>query len=223
MTPDPPKPCYTAPHPPPRFWQLTVGSTMTNGSGTGRPGPRHDVTGLLNAWRQGNQSAFEAVVPLVYDELRRLAHGHLRGERQQTLQTADLVHETYVRMVDSSRVQWQNRAHFFAIAARCMRRILVDAARTRQALKRGGEHVRVELDASLIVTDAPNLDLVALDRALETLAAMDGRRSRVVELRFFGGLTVDETARVLEVSPETVMRDWKVARAWLFEQLNPPA
>jgi RNA polymerase sigma factor (TIGR02999 family) len=181
----------------------------------------HDVTALLLAWRQGNQSAFEELIPVVYDELRRLAHSHLRGERHQTLQTADLVHETYVRLVDSSRVQWQNRAHFFAVAAQCMRRILVDAARARQSLKRGGDQVRVDLDADLTVTDAPNLDLVALDRALQTLGTMDERRGRVVELRFFGGLSVDETAQVLDVSPETVMRDWKVARAWLFKQLNP--
>jgi RNA polymerase sigma factor (TIGR02999 family) len=185
------------------------------------PLPAHDVTGLLLAWRRGDRAAFEELVPLVYDELRRLAHGHLRGERHQTLQTADLVHETYVRLVDSSRVQWQNRAHFFAIAARCMRRILVDAARARQALKRGGDYMRVDLDADLTVTDAPNLDLIALDRALQTLAAIDERRGRVVELRFFAGLSIDETAQLLDVSPETVMRDWTVARAWLFQQLGP--
>lgn len=187
------------------------------------PGP-HDVTGLLLAWRQGNHSAFEELIPVVYDELRRLAHHHLRGERRNhTLQTAELVHETYVRLVDSSRVRWQNRAHFFAVAAQCMRRILVDAARARQALKRGGDHVRVDLDAELTLAEAPNLDLVALDEALHALAAMDDRRSRVVELRFFGGLSVEETAQLLEVSPETVMRDWKVAKAWLFKQLNPAA
>jgi RNA polymerase sigma factor (TIGR02999 family) len=193
--------------------------------GPSAPRP-HDVTGLLLAWRQGNHSAFEELIPVVYDELRRLAHRHLRGERHQTLQTADLVHETYVRLVDSSRVQWQNRAHFFAIAAQCMRRILVDAARERQSLKRGGDHARVELDPELTIAAAPNIDLVALDEALNGLAAVDERRSRVVELRFFGGLTVEETAGVLDVSPETIMRDWKVARAWLFKQLNsapPPA
>src|SRR5262245_54729392 len=186
------------------------------------PSPPHDVTGLLLAWRQGNHSAFEQLIPVVYDELRRLAHRHLRGERRNhTLQTAELVHETYVRLVDSSRVQWQNRAHFFAVAAQCMRRILVDAARERQSLKRGGDHARVELDPELTIAAAPNIDLVALDEALNALAAVDERRSRVVELRFFGGLTVEETAGVLDVSPETIMRDWKVARAWLFKQLNP--
>jgi len=191
------------------------------------PPPAHDVTGLLLAWRQGNHAAFEELIPVVYDELRRLAHRHLRGERRNPpLQTAELVHETYVRLVDSSRVQWQNRAHFFAVAAQCMRRILVDAARTRQSLKRGGDQARVELDADLTIAAAPSIDLVALDEALNGLAAVDERRSRVVELRFFGGLSVEETAGVLDVSPETVMRDWKVARAWLFKQLNsaaPPA
>jgi RNA polymerase sigma factor (TIGR02999 family) len=177
---------------------------------------------LLLAWRQGNQAAFEELIPLVYDELRRLAHRQLRGERtNHTLQTAELVHETYLRLVDSSRVQWQNRAHFLAVAAQSMRRILVDAARSRQSLKRGGEQTRVALDAELTIAGAPKVDVVALDDALESLSRTDQRRSRVVELRFFGGLTVEETAAVLDVSPETVMRDWKVAKAWLFKQLNP--
>jgi RNA polymerase sigma factor (TIGR02999 family) len=177
---------------------------------------------LLLAWREGNQAAFEELIPLVYDELRRLAHRQLRGERtDHTLQTAELVHETYLRLVDSSRVQWQNRAHFLAVAAQSMRRILVDAARSRQSLKRGGEQTRVALDAELTIAGAPKVDVVALDDALESLSRTDQRRSRVVELRFFGGLTVEETAAVLDVSPETVMRDWKVAKAWLFKQLNP--
>ena len=176
---------------------------------------------MLLAWRQGNQAAFEELIPLVYDELRRLAHRQLRGERpNHTLQTAELVHETYLRLVDSSRVNWQNRVHFLAVAAQAMRRILVDAARARQSLKRGGELTRVALDADLTIASAPHVDVVALDDALDTLAGADPRRSRVVELRFFGGLSVDETAEVLSVSPETVMRDWKVAKAWLFRQLN---
>lgn len=188
------------------------------------PAGSHDVTGLLLAWRSGNPSAFEDLIPLVYDELCRLAHRHLRGERHQPLQTAELVHESYVRLVDASRVDWQNRAHFFAVAARCMRRILVDAARARRSLKRGGDLKQVELDAGLTLAEAPRLDLLALDEALNSLAAMDERGGRVVELRFFGGLSVDETAQVLDVSPETVVRDWKVARAWLFAQLQsaPP-
>ena len=182
-----------------------------------------NVTGLLLAWRQGSQAAFEELMPIVYDELRRMAHRQLRHERQQTIQTADLVHETYLRIVDSSRVQWQNRAHFFAVAAQCMRRILVDAARARQSLKRGGDQTRVDMDPDLTIAESPSVDLVALDEALTTLAGVDQRRARVVEVRFFGGLSVEETAEVLEVSPETVMRDWKVARAWLFKQLNAAA
>ncbi len=129
----------------------------------------------------------------------------------------------YFRLVDSSRVQWQNRGHFFAVAAQCMRRILVDAARARGSLKRGGDQTRVDLDAALAMADAPNMDLVALDEALSALSSVDSRRGRVVELRFFAGLSVEQTAEVLEISAETVMRDWKVARAWLFGQLNPPA
>jgi RNA polymerase sigma factor (TIGR02999 family) len=194
---------------------------MNQASPPPTPPAGHDVTRLLLAWRAGDQAAFEALIPLVYDELRRLAHHQLRGERHQlTLQTADLVHETYARLVDSSRVQWQNRAHFLAVAAQSMRRVLVDAARARQAQKRGGDYARVDLDTELIVAGAPDVDIVALDDALKTLGAADARRARVVELRFFGGLTVEETAEVLGVSPETVMRDWKVARAWLYQQLK---
>jgi RNA polymerase sigma factor (TIGR02999 family) len=194
---------------------------MEDSRQTPQPAAAHDVTQLLLAWRQGDQSAFEQLIPLVYQELRRLAHGQLRGERRNhTLQTSELVHETYLRLVDSSRVHWQNRAHFLAVAAQSMRRILVDAARSRQSLKRGGEHTQVELDEELVIAEAPNVDLVALDDALNALAAVDQRRSRVVELRFFGGLSVEETGEVLDVSPDTVMRDWKVARAWLFKQLN---
>jgi len=186
------------------------------------PAGSKGVTQLLLAWREGNQSAFGELVPLVYEELRRVAHRQLRGERRNhTLQTAELVHETYVRLVDSSQVEWQGRAHFMAVAAQSMRRILVDAARARQSLKRGGEHTRVPLEPELTIVGAPNVDLIALDDALSALAAADQRRSRVVELRFFGGLNVEETAEILEVSPETVMRDWKVAKAWLFQQLNP--
>jgi RNA polymerase sigma factor (TIGR02999 family) len=187
----------------------------------GRPAAA-DVTQLLLAWRQGDQSAFEALVPLVYGELRRIARRQLRGERQHdALQTGELVHEAYLRLVDANRVEWQNRAHFLAVAAQSMRRILVDAARARQSLKRGGEHTRVALDPALTLADMPGVDLAALDDALTALATADPRRSRVVELRFFGGLSVEETAQVLDVSPETVMRDWKVAKAWLFTQLSP--
>jgi RNA polymerase sigma factor (TIGR02999 family) len=184
-----------------------------------RPAP--DVTELLLAWRDGDTGAFDRLIPVVASELERLAHRYLRGEsRQRTLQTADLVQETYLRLVDASRVDWQNRAHFFAIAARSMRRVLVDAARARQSLKRGGDRRQVELDSNVAITEAPEVNLVALDDALATLAALDERRGRVVELRFFGGLTIEETAAVLDVSPETVMRDWRVAKAWLFRYLG---
>ena len=185
--------------------------------------PTPDVTGLLLAWRRGSESAFEELIPIVYEELRRLAHGHLRGERRNhTIQTGELVHETYLRLVGAGGVQWQSRAHFFAVAAQCMRRILVDAARARRSLKRGGDQTRVDLDSVLAMADAPpNMDLVALDEALTALSSVDARRARVVELRFFAGLSAEQAGEVLEVSAETVMRDWKVARAWLFRQLNP--
>jgi RNA polymerase sigma factor (TIGR02999 family) len=186
------------------------------------PAQPPDVTGLLLEWRRGSDSAFDELIAVVYGELRRLARRQLRNERpEHTLQTADLVHETYLRLVDSSRVQWQNRAHFFAVAAQCMRRVLVDAARARQSLKRGGDQTRVALEDGLGLVATAQVDLIELDHALRTLATIDERRSRVVELRFFGGLSVEETAEVLGVSPETVTRDWKVARAWLFAQLNP--
>ena len=185
-----------------------------------RPDATHDVTGLLLAWRAGNPAAFDALMPLVYEELRRIARRQLAGERHQSLQTTDLVHEAYVRLVDSSRLHWQNRAHFLAVAARSMRRILVDAARTRQAQKRGGDAARVELDPDVLIALSPGIDLIALDDALRELAEADPRRGQVVELRYFGGLTVEETALVLDISPETVSRDWKVARAWLHRQLT---
>lgn len=187
-----------------------------------RGGTPADVTALLLAWRQGNSSALEALMPLVYGELQGVAHRQLQGERSNhTLQTADLVHEAYLRLVDSSRVQWQNRAHFLAVAAQLMRRVLVDAARARQAVKRGGGEAALPLNAELTVAGSPTVDVVALSDALDALARADPRRSRVVELRFFGGLTVEETAEVLAVSPETVIRDWKVAKAWLYSQLTP--
>jgi RNA polymerase sigma factor (TIGR02999 family) len=187
----------------------------------GKAGP-DSVTALLLAWRQGSESALEALIPLVYSELERVAHRQLRGEHPgHTLQTSDLVHETYLRLVDSSRVQWQNRAHFLAVAAQSMRRVLVDAARARHAAKRGAGDAPIPLKPELTIAGSPNVDVVALSDALDALAQADPRRSRVVELRFFGGLTVEETSEVLGVSAETVMRDWKVARAWLYSQLSP--
>jgi RNA polymerase sigma-70 factor, ECF subfamily len=180
-----------------------------------------DVTGLLRAWGQGDEQALERLAPLVYQELRRIAGRYMARERSDhTLQATALVNEAYVRLVDVKGVSWQDRAHFFAISARTMRHILVDFARSRRYKKRGGGADPVSLDESLVIQGRPGADLVALDDALNAFAAVDARSSRVVELRFFGGLTVEETAEVLKVSPETVMRDWKLAKAWLQRELN---
>ncbi|HZS03728.1 MAG TPA: sigma-70 family RNA polymerase sigma factor [Blastocatellia bacterium] len=184
------------------------------------PSPR-EVTELLLAWSRGDQSALEKLIPLVHAELHRLAHRCMDRERAgHTLQTTALVNEAYLRLVDSSRVRWQNRAHFFAVSAQLMRRILVDFARGRKNLKRGGRVQLVSLDEALTVPGEPDPDLVALDEALDSLAAIDPRQARAVELRFFGGLSVEETAEVLQVSPETVHRDWRVAKVWLLRELD---
>src|SRR5215467_4104735 len=179
------------------------------------------ITELLKAWGDGDQQALENLTPLVYKELHRVAHRYMADERAgHTLQTTALVNEVYLRLVDVRGVSWQNRAHFFAICARTMRRILIDFARSRQYQKRGGEAVSVTLDDALGVSLQPAVDLVALDDALRGLAKLDPRKTEVVELRFFGGLNVEETAEVLKISPETVMRDWKFARAWLARALS---
>jgi len=184
-------------------------------------GASQQITELLLAWNAGDEQALERLMPLVHDELHRLAHRYMAGERSDhPLQTTALVNEAYVRLVDSSRVRWQNRAHFFAVSAQLMRRILVDFARARQKLKRGGDAVRVTFDEALSISHQPNVALIALDDALKALAALDERKSRVVELRFFGGLSVDETAAVLKVSSITVMRDWAMAKAWLLRELD---
>jgi RNA polymerase sigma factor (TIGR02999 family) len=176
---------------------------------------------LLLAWNRGEPDALDALLPLVYDELRRLAAHYLRGERSgHTLQATALVNEAYLRLIEVKQVQWQNRAHFFAMAARLMRRILVDAARSRGYQKRGGGAPVLSLDEALIVPTEPGEDLVALDEALTALAAVDARKSRVVEMRFFGGLSVEETAEALQVSRDTVMRDWKMAKLWLLRELG---
>jgi RNA polymerase sigma factor (TIGR02999 family) len=181
----------------------------------------HQITGLLQAWSEGEQAALERIIPLVYKELHRLAHHYIARERPgHILQTTALLNEAYLRLVDSPKTSWQNRAHFFAISAQVMRRILVDWARSRQAVKRGGEGARaLDLDEPSAVAVGQSTDLVALDDALNTLAALDPRKSRVVELRFFGGLSVEETAEVLKVSPETVQRDWKFAKSWLRREV----
>ena len=179
------------------------------------------ITQLLRAWGNGDRQALERLTPLVYEELHRAAHRYMADERAgHTLQTTALVNEVYLRLVDVRGVSWQNRAHFFAICARTMRRILINFARSRQYQKRGGEAVSVALDDALGVSAQPAVDLVALDDALKGLAKLDLRKIEVVELRFFGGLSVEETAEVLKISPDTVMRDWKFARAWLARELS---
>jgi RNA polymerase sigma factor (TIGR02999 family) len=181
----------------------------------------NEVTALLLAWNEGDPAAVEKLTPLVYQELRRLAKGYMGRERPgHTLQTTALVNEAYLRLIDSSRVRWQNRAHFFAVSAQLMRRILVDFARSRNYQKRGGEALRVSLVEAFEVAEKQEADLVALDDALTALAKIDLRKSRVIELRFFGGLSVEETAEVLMVSPDTVMRDWRLAKIWLLREIS---
>jgi RNA polymerase sigma factor (TIGR02999 family) len=185
-----------------------------------RTAPSEPVTDLLLAWGQGDDSAFDRLIPLVRVELHRLARRHMRRERTgHTLQTTALVNEAYLRLVDLGRVLWQDRAHFFAMSARLMRRILVDHARSRQFVKRGGGARRIPFDEALVSVER-NVDLVELDDALRRLADLDPRKGQVVEMRFFAGLSVEETATALGVSPVTVMRDWRVARAWLFKELR---
>jgi len=178
-------------------------------------------TELLQAWSAGDRSALDRLMPLVYNELHRLARRYMRQERpDHTLQATSLVNEAYLRLIDIKRVEWRNRAHFLALAAQMMRRILVDSARNRRRQKRGGGAVHMNLDDVQALPDAKEYDLVALSDALSGLATFDARMSHVVELRFFGGLTVDETAHVLNISPETVMRDWKTAKAWLLREIS---
>lgn len=180
-----------------------------------------DVTQLLRAWSGGDADALNALTPLVYDELHRRAHWHMRREHQgHTLQTTALVNEAYLRLVDLRQVSWRDRAHFFALASRVIRNVLVDAARSRRSAKRGADVPAAVFDEDLMVSITPPADVIALDDALRALAAVDERKSQVIELRFFGGLTVEETAAVLHVSPETVKRDWKLAKAWLRRQLR---
>jgi RNA polymerase sigma factor (TIGR02999 family) len=180
-----------------------------------------EVTGLLLAWRAGDAAALERLIPLVHAELRRIARGFMRKERAgHTLQTSALVNEAYLRLIDAHKVDWQNRAHFFAISASLMRRILVDMARERQARKRGGSAELVALDEAFVAGPGKREDLLAVDEALTALAAADERKSKVVELRFFGGLNETEIAEALQVSPETVRRDWRLAKSWLLRFLS---
>ena len=183
--------------------------------------PASEVTQLLLAWSQGEQGALDKLIPFVHEELSRLAHYYMCGEREgHTLQTTALVNEAYLRLVDVGQMRWQNRAHFFAVSAQLMRRILVDFARSRNYLKRGGAIQQVSLADEMVISEDPGEDLIALDEALSALAVLDERKSKVVELRFFGGLTEDETAEVLKVSSETVTRDWRLAKVWLLRALE---
>jgi RNA polymerase sigma-70 factor (ECF subfamily) len=182
--------------------------------------PDRDVSTLLRAWTDGDQGALDHLTPIVYKELRTLAQRHMRGERTgHSLQATALVNEAYLRLVDYKRMRWQNRAHFFAVSAQLMRRILVDHAR-RHNLKRGAGFQQVSIDDSIAIAKPGGEDLVALDDALQDLARLDPRKAQVIELRFFGGLSVEETAEVLKVSAVTVMRDWSTARAWLYRELK---
>jgi RNA polymerase sigma factor (TIGR02999 family) len=179
------------------------------------------ITQLLMEWRSGDKAALNALIPIVSQELHKLAKHYLRGERTgHTLQTSALVNEVYLRLVDHKNIDWQNRAHFFGVAAQAMRRILVDYARTRKSEKRGGEVVQVSLDGAMNVAEEKAIELIALDDALKDLEKMDVRKSRIVELRYFGGLSVEETAEVLAVAPITVMREWNAAKAWLMRAIS---
>lgn len=186
--------------------------------------PTHSVTTLLQSWRAGDEAALEELMPRVYDELRRLARRYMAAEQSgHTLQATALVHEVYVRLIDASQVDWQSRAHFYALCARLMRRILIDFARSRNYQKRGGSFAHVQLEEAMTVSAGVKFDVLAVDEALKQLAAMDGRKGAVVEMRFFGGLTAEETAEALQVSTETVQRDWKMAKAWLTRELKNKA
>jgi RNA polymerase sigma factor (TIGR02999 family) len=199
---------------------LNRGELEMTESAKRKPG---ELTQLLIAWSQGDARALEQLAPLVYAELRTLAHRYMNRERAgHTLQTTALVHEAFLRLLCNPQESWQNRAHFYAIAAQMMRRILVDYARANSRVKRGGEATRIALEDIDVPVAEPalNPDVIALDTALDKMAEVDPRRSRVVELRFFGGLSVEETAHVLEVAPDTIVRDWRVAKAWLYRYLN---
>lgn len=185
------------------------------------PQSSSNVTELLRAWSDGDKAALDQLIPVVYDELRRQASRYLQRERPgHTLQTTGLVNEAYLRLVNQNNVRWQNRAHFFGIAAQLMRRILVDHARTKHRAKRGGSALRVSINEAMVTTKDQDIDLVALDEALNHLAKRDPQQSKVVELRFFSGLNVEETAEVLGISPATVKRDWSMAKAWLHREIS---
>jgi RNA polymerase sigma factor (TIGR02999 family) len=192
-----------------------MGDPAGSGQGTGT------ITALLQQWRGGDQAALERLTSLVYDELRALARSHLRGERHRlTLQPTALVHEAYLRLAPGGQVKWEDRAHFFGVASRLMRQVLVDHARARQAKKRGGEATLVDVTEVDPSSSPRGVDVLALHEALDRLAVLDAASVRIVEMRYFGGLTVEETAEVLEISPATVKRDWQAARAWLLQEMS---
>jgi len=185
------------------------------------PSPK-SITQLLIEWRDGDEKAIDRLIPLVYDELNRLAHRYMRRESPgHSFQTNDLVNEAYLRLVDHKGMRWQNRAHFYAVAAQAMRRILVDRARSQGSIKRGGRVEMVDLEQASAAPEKQAADLVALDDALIELAKIDQRKAQIVEMRYFGGMSVEETAEALDVSPVTVMRDWKTAKVWLLRALSP--
>jgi RNA polymerase sigma-70 factor, ECF subfamily len=185
---------------------------------------QHQVTQLLHAWSRGDRTALDGLIPLVYDELHRLAHRYMKREHAgHILQTTALVNEAYIQLIEADTVKWQDRAHFFAIAARLMRQILVHSARSRNAQKREGKIRHVSLDESAVFASRPDADLVELDDALEALAKIDARKAKVVELRFFGGMTLEEAAEVLKVSADTVWHDWDLAKTWLYREMSHKA
>jgi RNA polymerase sigma factor (TIGR02999 family) len=183
--------------------------------------PKYELTQLLNAWSEGDRAALDELTPLVYEELRRLARRHMNRERKgHTLQTTALVNEAYLRLFNREQLHWQNRAHFFAIAAQLMRCILVDHARGQASQKRGGKPLKISLDEGAVIANERSSEVIALDEALKGLAAIDLRQSSIVELRFFGGLSVDETAEVLALSPATIKREWRSAKLWLHREIS---
>jgi RNA polymerase sigma-70 factor, ECF subfamily len=195
--------------------------SLVNAEHSMSEGPDHEVTSLLQAWSAGDEQALAKLAPLVYDELHRTAHRYMARENTgHTLQTTALVNEVYLRLVNVQKVEWQGRAHFYAICARMMRRVLTDFARSRRYLKRGGDAIHVPFEEALFPGREDHPDIVDLDDALDVLAVMDQRKTQVVELRFFGGFSVEETAKVLDVSVETVYRDWKLAKVWLMRELS---
>lgn len=178
----------------------------------------NEVTTLLREWSNGSREAFDKLLPIIYNELRRLARNFLNRERSDSLQTTELVHEAFLKLTDQHSVDWQNRSHFFAIASQAMRRILIDAARERKAIKRDG--IKISLDDSPVISVEADENLLALDLALKELETFDEQQARIIELRYFGGLTIEEAAEVLRISPATVKREWAIARSWLYQKIN---